>query len=263
MNIIKRELKANLISLIVWSVVISAIVAIAATEFNAFKDMANVDEMLSAFPQGLRDAFSFDVIRFDQPQGYYSYIGQYFMMMAVIFATLSGTKILSKEISKRTAETTFTLPVTRRYIISMKLIAAIINCVLLTLIIFGASYAAFSSFDIDKYFVGRLSLLMLFILLLQLLFVLAGLFASVLTKSHKRIGSMMTSITIGVYMVSFIVNLSNKYDFLKYLSPFEYFPAIDIMHGNELELYGFIVVPLLIITFFFTSFILVEKKDIL
>jgi len=72
----------------------------------------------------------------------------------------------------------------------------------------------------------------------------------------------MTSITIGVYMISFIVNLSDKYKFLKYLSPFEYFPAIDIMHGNELELYGFIVAPLLIITFFFTSFILVEKKDI-
>ena len=263
MNIIKHELKANLISLIVWSVVISAILAMAAIEFDAFKDMANVDEMLKAFPQAFKEVLSLDVIRFDQPQGYYSYIGQYFMMMAVIFATLSGTRILSKEISKRTAETTFTLPVTRRYIISMKLIAAIILCVLFTSIIFGMSYAAFSSFDIDKYFVGRLSLLMLFILLLQLLFVLAGLFASVLTKSHKRTGTMMTSITIGVYMISFIVKISNKYEFLKYLSPFEYFPAIDIMHGNELELYGFIVVPLLIAAFFFTSFILVEKKDIL
>ena len=136
MNIIKRELKANLKVLIIWSIVISAILAMAAAEFNAFKNVANVDEMLNAFPREMRDAFSFDVIRFDQPQGYYSYMGQYFMMMAVIFATLSGTKILSKEISKRTAETTFTLPVTRRYIISMKLIAAIIHCVLFTLIIF-------------------------------------------------------------------------------------------------------------------------------
>ncbi len=263
MNIIKRELKANLMSLIIWSVIISAILAMAATEFNAFKDIANVDEMLDTFPQAFRDAFSLDVIRFDQPQGYYSYIGQYFMMMAVIFATLLGTRILSKEISKKTAETTFTLPVTRRYIISMKLIAAIIHCILFTLIIFGMSYAVFSFFDIDKYFIGRLSLLMLFILLLQLLFVLAGLFASVLTKSHKHTGTMMTSIVVGVYMISFIANMSDRYEFLKYLSPFEYFPAIDIMHGNELGLYGFIVVSLLIIIFFSTSYILVEKKDIL
>ena len=263
MNIIKRELKANLMSLVIWSIVIAAILAIAAIEFDAFKDLANVDEMLDAFPQVFKDAFGLDMIRFDQPHGYYSYIGQYFMMMAVIFATLLGTKILSKEISKKTAETTFTLPVTRRYIISMKVIAVIIHCVLFSLIIFGLSYAAFSSFDIDRYFVERLFLLMLFILLLQLLFISAGLFASVLTKSHKRTGTMMASIAVGVYMISFIANISDKYEYLKYLSPFEYFPAIDIMYGNELGLYGFIVVLLLIITFFFTSFILVEKKDIL
>ena len=263
MNIIKREFKANLMSLIIWSIVIAAILALAAIEFKSFKDIANVDEILDTLPQVFRDALSLDVIRFDQPQGYYSYMGQYFIMMAVIFATLLGTKILSKEISKKTAETTFTLPVTRRYIISMKLVAAIIHCILFTLVIFGMSYAAFSSFDIDKYFVGRLSLLMLFILLLQLLFVLAGLFASVLMKSHKRTGTIMTSIVIGVYMISFIANMSDRYEFLKYLSPFEYFPAIDVMHGNELGLYGFIVVPLLISIFFSTSFILVEKKDIL
>lgn len=263
MNIIKRELKANLKSLIIWNAVFCLILIMASIEFNAFKDLANVDEMLKAFPPEFKAAFSFDVIRFDQPKGYYSYMAQYFMVMGAIFAVLLGTKILSKEINKKTAETTFTLPVTRRYITLMKLIAAIINCALLTFIIFAGSYAVFSSFDIDKLFVQRLVMFSLITILMQILFVLAGLFASVLTKSHKRTGTMMVSITVGVYMISFIAKMSDKYEFLKYFTPFEYFNAIDIMHGNELDLFGFIVVPILMAIFFFVSFGLVKKKDIL
>lgn len=185
------------------------------------------------------------------------------MMMGAIFAVLLGTKILSKEISKKTAETTFTLPVTRRYIISMKLIAAIISCLLFSMVLFIGSYAVFSSFDIDKLFVQRVFIFSLFTLLIQILFVLAGLFASVLTKSHKRTGTMMASITVGIYMLSFIAKMGDKYEFLEYFIPFEYFNAIDIMHGNDLSLIGFIVVPLLITAFFLISFVLVEKKDIL
>lgn len=263
MNIIKREFKANLKSLIIWSVCISALIAVASVEFGTFKDMANVDEMLNSFPEELRIAFSFDVIRLDEPQGYYSFMGQYFMVMGVIFAALSGAKILSKEISKKTAETTFTLPVTRRYMIFMKLIAAIINCILLTSVTFGVSFAFFSSFDIGPEFVLSLFILSLLILFLQMLFILAGLFTSVLTKRHKRTGAIMASITVGVYMLSIIAKMGDKYEFLKYFTPFEYFSAIDIMQGNELKLYGFIVVPILIIVFFFMSFGLVEKKDIL
>ena len=239
------------------------IIAMASTEFNAFKDMANVDEMLNAFPPELRSAFSFDVIRFDQPQGFYSYIGQYFMMMGAIFAVLLGTKILSKEINKKTAETTFTLPVTRRYMIAMKLVAAVISCTMFSLLVILVSYIVFSRFEIDDLFVKRLFLLGAFMLLIEILFLLAGLFASVLTRSHKRTGSLMVSITVGIYMLSFIAKVSDKYEFLDYFVPFEYFNAIDIMHGNELELFGFIVVPVLILTFFFVSFGLIKKKDIL
>lgn len=263
MNIIKRELRANLKSLILWSFFVSLIIVMASTEFNAFKDMANVDEMMNAFPPELRTALGIDVIRFDQPQGYFSYIGQYFMMMGAIYAVLLGTKILSKEISKKTAETTFTLPVTRRYIISMKLIAAFIGCIIFAFIIVGVSYAVFSQFDVDELFVKRLFIFGAFILLIEVLFVLMGLFASVLTRSHKRTGTMMASITVGIYMLSFIAKMSDKYEFLNYFIPFEYFNAIDVMHGNELGLFGFIAVPILIISFFFISFGLVEKKDIL
>jgi len=264
MNIIIRELRSNLKSLIIWSVIFVAILTMASLEFDAFKDLANVDEMLSSFPPEFQKAFSFDVVRLDKPEGYFSYIAQFFVVMVSIYAVLLGTKILSKEISKKTAETTFTLPVTRRYLISMKLLAAIINCIVLASVVFAATYLVFSQFAIDSLFVKRLALLMLSWLVIEILFLLAGLFASVITRhNHKRIGAMMSGITVAFYMMSFIAKMGDKYDFLKHFTPFEYFGSIDIMHARELSIVGFIIVPVLVVGFFLASFVLVEKKDIL
>ncbi len=263
MNIVKRELKANFKSLVIWSLVFVAILFMASTEFEAFRDMANVDEVLGSFPEEFQKAFSFDVVRFDKPEGYYSYMAQFFVLMAAIFASLLGAKILSKEISKKTSETIFTLPVTRRYMISMKLLAALINCFVLTAVIFTASYAIFSQFDLEAAFVKRLALLMLFWFMIEVLFLLMTLFVSVIIQRHKKVGAIMSGVTVAFFMMSFIANMSDKYDFFKYFTPFEYFNGIDVMNGNPLKAVGFIVVPVLIIGFLTASFLLVERKDIL
>ncbi len=263
MNIIKREFKANLKSLIIWCAIFIMILVMASLEFDAFKDMANVDEVLSSFPEEFQKAFSFDAVRFDKPEGYFSYMAQYFVLMAAIFAALSGSKILSKEISTKTAETTFTLPVTRKHMISMKLIAALINCAILTAMIFAASYLVFSQFELDSVFVKRLLLLMLFWFAIEVLFLLSTLFVSVIAQRHKKIGAVMSGITVAFFMMGFIAKMGDKYAFLENFTPFEYFSAIDVMHGHELSAVGFIVVPILIAAFFFLSFGLVKKKDIL
>jgi len=94
-----------------------------------------------------------------------------------------------------------------------------------------------------------------------LLFVLAGLFISMLIKSHKRTGTIIASITIGAYFLSFIAKLGDKTEFLRYFTPFEYFPTIAVIHGNSLETFGFVIVPVLIVAFFYGSYGLVRKKD--
>lgn len=263
MQILLREFKAHGRSLLIWGGIVILILAMASVEFDAFRDLANVDEMLAAFPAEFRAAFSFDVVRFDQPEGYYSYLAQFFMMMPVLYAVLAGCRLLSREISRRTAETTFTLPVRRRYMITMKLINALIQCLLLTIIIVGASAAVFARFDVSRSFYRQLIQMGALILLLQGLFLCAGLAASVWTKAHKRIATIMSSVTMALFIMTFIANLSESYDFLRYITPFEFFPAIDVMHGYDLPVHGLIITPVLTVGFLVLALYGVERKDIL
>ena len=262
MNILLRELRANVKGLVIWCVCIAALVFLAGVEFDAFREEANVNQMIESLPEGMRKALSLDVIRFDRPEGFFSYVGQYLMVMAVIYAALAGVKILSREISKKTAETMFTLPVTRRRIVSMKLIAALVRCVVLTAVTCLATFAVFANSNPGPEFYGKVLLFGCFLLLMQVLFVLAGLFVSVLSKRHKRTGTLIASITVVAYMLTFIVRLGEKTEFVKYITPFEYFPPVAVMHGHELELFGFVAVPALIVALFSLSFVLARKKDI-
>lgn len=262
MNIILRELRANLKGLIIWIVCIAVFVVLAGAEFSSFTAASNIDQMMNAFPPAIRNALSIDLVRLDRPEGYVSYTGQYLMVVVVIYAALAGAKMLSKEISKKTSETMLALPVTRRRFLALKFAAAIINCCVLTIATILAIIATFSRFDPDAAFYRGLWLLAGYMLFLQLLFVLAGFFVSVLSRRHKRTGTIIASVTVLAYLVAFISNLGDRYDFLRYVTPFEFFPAIDVMHGNELSPYGFVAAPLLIAIFGVVSFAHVKSKDI-
>lgn len=263
MNIFKREFKANLKALIIWCVSYAGLMGLASVEFRAYQGQADlVNEFLEGLPEALKQAFAMNELRLDVPEGYFGYLASFVLLASCIYAALLGAQILSKEINKKTAETTFTLPVTRTHTVSMKLAAAGVNCLILTGVTFITGLAAFAPFGISGDFIRGVAVFMLFILLLQAFFLAAGLLISVLLKRHKRAGSIVASIAVGAYFLSFIARIDESTEFLKYLTPFEYFPAADVVNGRELEIFGFIILPAALALFFFMSYILVVRKDL-
>ena len=263
MNIFKREFKANLKALVIWCVSFLLLLGMGSAEFAVYNGQADVvNEFMNSLPEGLRQAFSLDLVRLDVPEGYYSYIAGFMVLASVIYAGLAGAQILSREINKKTSETTFTLPVTRERIISMKLAVAVVNSFILTAVTFAGSLVVFARFGIGQDFIVGVGKFMLVILALQLLFLLAGLFFSMAARRHKRTGMIVASLIIGVYFLSFFSKLNESTEFLKYFSPFEYFPAAAVIQGGSIGLFGFIVVPLLLLGFFAGAFRLVATKDL-
>ena len=262
MNVLRRELKANLKGLIIWIICIVIFMLLAGAEFSSFSASEDIDELMQLFPESIRAALSMDRIRFDKPEGYFGYAAQYLMVVAAIYAVLAGTGILSKEIFKKTAETTFTLPVTRRRILALKYAAVCINCLIFSVSTYLVTVAVFAPHAPGGDFAVNALIFASFMFLLQLLFALAGLFVSVVSRRHKRTGAIMASCTVVVYMLAFISNLGGRYEFLRFLTPFEYFPPVAIMNGQSLEAFGFVVVPALLIIFGLGSFVFVGRKDI-
>ncbi|PVV83715.1 ABC transporter permease subunit [Dehalogenimonas alkenigignens] len=263
MNIFKREFSSNLKSLLIWCVSYLAMMALASSEFAVYNGQADeVNAFLNSLPEALKQAFSLDTVRLDIPEGYFSYIGGFLVLASVIFAGLAGAQILSKEINKKTSETTFALPVTRQRIVSAKLAAAALSCVILTAVTFAGSLGAFARFGIGADFITGVGKFMLVVLALQMLFLLFGFFVSSLSRRHKRTGMIVAAVIIGVYLLSFFSKLNEDVEFLKYFSPFEYFPAAAVVQGTDLELFGFIAVPLLAVGFFAGAYRLVAVKDL-
>lgn len=263
MNIFKREFKANLKSLLIWCVSYLSMMALASTEFAVYNGQAEeVNAFLDSLPEALKQAFSLDTVRLDVPEGYFSYLAGFLILASVIFAGLAGAQILSKEINKKTSETTFTLPVTRQRIISMKLSVAVLNCFILTAVTYVGAVLAFARFDIGMDFLAGAGKFMLIVLLLQVFFLFFGLLVSSLSRRHKRTGMIVASVIIGVYLLAFFSKLNEDVEFLKYFSPFEYFPAAAVVQGTGLELFGFIAVPFLLAVFCVGAFKLVAVKDL-
>ncbi len=263
MNIILRELRANLKGLIIWCIGIIALVSGASTELGTLQNESfDIAEVMKMFPESMYEALSFDLINFNTPEGYFSYIGEYLTMLAALYAVLAGVNILSKELRKKTSESLFTMPVTRSHIIRMKFVATLINSLIFTGVLYVGTLFSFMRFEPTQEFFTRLPLYFLFVFVVMVLFLSGGLCLSVLSKNQKRTGAIAAGITLLLYVLTFLVGIHESFGFLKYITPFEYFSAITILRGDPVAGYSFVVTPLLIILFAGISLTKITSKDI-
>ena len=90
-------------------------------------------------PAPLVEAFQFNAFNLTTITGFYGVMFAYFSLIATISAAMWGSDIISKEERDKTVEFLLTLPVTRSKVVTAKTLAALVNCIGLLLITWGAS----------------------------------------------------------------------------------------------------------------------------
>lgn len=262
MNIILRELRANLKSLLIWSVCIFALFAASMSEFSAYYNNPNMAELLNSIPEAILSAFSINAVNLTTVTGYASIISSYIYIILGIHAVLLGNSILSKEERDKTAEFLYSLPVSRSSILIKKMISAILNCLILlgivalAMMIFTAKYNPTTAF----YDFFKLSLLVSFIL--QMLFLSIGMLLASILKRYKKSGFASLIILLGTYILSIMIDLNGKIDYLKYITPFKYFESIYLVNENKLDsVYVILSISIIIICTVLT-FIFYSKRDL-
>jgi ABC-2 type transport system permease protein len=246
MNIFIREVKANFRSLLIWGVIVALFAVMGASKFSAYAGNPEMLKILDEMPQAMLAAFGMTAFNLTTVTGFFGVMFSYFALLLSIAATMWGADIISREERDKTVEFSLTLPVSRSRVVTAKALAALVNCVGLLLITWGASLASAARYQPDSAFYHFLSLCRVAFFILELVFLSVGLFLGCAMKQYRRASSLALSVLLGTYFLSIVVALNDKLDFLKYLSPFKYFDAVSILNQSRIDP-GYIALSLAII----------------
>jgi ABC-2 type transport system permease protein len=235
MNIFLRELKANLKSLIIWSIIIALLIIVACAKFTAYAGNPEMLKILDTFPPAMLDAFSMRGFNLTTVTGFYGIMFVYFALMGSIAAAMWGSDMISKEERDKTVEFSLVLPVSRSRVVTAKALVALVDCILLVLVSWAVSLAAVKQFNPDQAFYSFLSLEMQAMLVIELIFLAIGLLLGCAMPQYKRSASTAVGIILVTYFLSVISAMQENLNWLKWFTPFKYFDSAELLRNGHLD----------------------------
>jgi len=261
-KIFLREHKAKIKSLIIWSAIISLFIVIGNAKFTVYYGNPEMLKMLDAFPTAMLDAFSMKGFNLTTVTGFYGIMFVYFALMGAIAAAMWGSDMISKEECDKTVEFSLVLPVSRSRVVTAKVLAAFVDCILLALVSWGVSYLAVQQFNPDAAFYSFLRLEILALFIIELIFLAVGLLLGCALKQYRRSGAIAVGIILGTYFISVISGLQKNPEWMKWLSPFKYFDSFSLLNTGHLYP-GFTLLSLGIIAVCVVlAYVIYERRDL-
>jgi len=261
-NIFLRELRANLKSLIIWSVILFLLITIGTAKFSAFAGDRESLKLLDAMPQAMVDAMNLRAFDLTKVTGFYGLMFIYFGLMGAIAAAMWGSDIISKEERDRTVEFSLALPVSRSRLITAKALAALVYCVAFVLITWAISLLAVRSYTPDSTFYSFLALEMQAMFVIELIFLALGLLLGCAMKRSKLSGSIAVAIILVTYVLSVLSGMQKNLDFLKYFTPFKYFDAGELFRNGAMNGMYLLLSAAIIVVCVVAAYLFYERRDL-
>lgn len=230
MNIFRRELKSHRWGLLFWSIGMIFMVVSGMAKFAAYEQAGqSATDLMAGLPRAVQVMFGLSGFDLAKASGFYGVLFLYIAVMGAVHAVLLGSGLISKEERDRTSEFLYAKPVSRSQTITSKLLAGLANLVVLNLITLVSSFYFVGYYGKGEDVSREILLLMAGLFLLQLIFFSLGALVAGMAHKPKVAPGRATSIMLLAFTLYYIVNLDQKFDFLKYLTPFKYFDAAVVM----------------------------------
>jgi ABC-2 type transport system permease protein len=247
MNIFIREMKANAKSLFFWSIGLIIVIVVEMSEYKSTSASGqSLNDLIAKMPESLKSLMGGGSLDLSKVSGFYGVLFLYFVLMVTIHAAILGGSIISKEERDKTSEFLFVKPVSRAKIITTKLCAAILNIIILNLATLFSSLIVVNFYNNGEDVTSDILKLMFGMLILQLIFLFMGTAISALSKKPRLPLSITTGILLFMYILSMAIDINSDLEPLKYLTPFKYFEAKNLMYGGEFQ-FVFVFLSILII----------------
>jgi len=232
-TIYRHEFRSRLRSVIVWSLALMFLVVFFFFMFPVFADQAALmNEMMANFPAELRAAFGMDNMDLSTVLGFYSFIFLFVQLCLAIQASNYGFGLVSIEESELTADFLLSKPVSRRQVLTSKLLAALTSLTTTNLAVWVSSFAAILLLRGEhEYEPSTLLLLLLSITIFQLFFLSVGLVVSLLVKRVRSVTPYALGLGFGAYVLSAFSGVFGEVT-LELITPFKHLDATYIVrHG--------------------------------
>ena len=243
MAVYKKELRQSLRSWGIWTAAIALMLVICVALFPEMK--GGMDGVSSIFADmgGFTAAFGMDRLNFGEFMGFYGIeCGNVLGIGGGFFAALAGISMLSKEEKERTAEFLFTHPVSRASVLAQKLSAVLTQIFVMNAVITAVSLLAAASVGERPSLKEFLLLHAVYLLLmLEIACICFGLSAFI-RRGSPGAG---LGLALALYCINLLCNLSDKAEFLRWLTPYAYAEPSGIIAGDGPDT-GLIAVGLLL-----------------
>ena len=236
MNMFLREMKAHRTGLIWWSLGMVALVSSGMAKYAAYETAGqSIVAIFETLPKAVLVVFGMQGFDLTKASGFYGVLFLYVGVMAAIHATLLGASLIATEERDRTSEFLYTKPISRTRAVTAKLLAGLVNVVIFNIATSISSFYFVDYFSKGEPVGNEITLLMVGLFFLQLIFFSLGALVAGVVRRPKAAPSIATSIMFLTFLLAYLVNMSEKLDFLKYASPFKYFDALALLTDGRLD----------------------------
>ena len=262
MNLFRKELKSGLKPFLFWTLGLMVFILAGIVKSSAaMADGQFMTELINKFPRIVVAAMGMANADISQFAGFYAVLMQYVFLLAAVYATHLGSSAVSRESVDKTYEFLFTKPRTRSFILSRKLLAALVFMTLYAClnVVFSALAVRQLSLAMDytplflRFTIAMWSIELVF-------FSLAAMFAASMRVSERgaRAGNLAVLLT---YALAVAYDLLEKPGLLRLVTPFRYFLNTDVLN-SELQSFYLVLCFVLSIVFLSVTFVRFEKRDL-
>jgi len=262
MNIYKQEFKMNLRSVVTWSITVMVIILIFLAMFSRLSADAEImNEMMAQFPDELLIAFGMDGMDFSSILGLYSLAFVFCQICLAIQAANYGFSLVSIEERELTADFLLAKPVSRRTIMTTKLLSALTGLVITNLVVWITSLILVNVFNTgDSFEMKPLLLVLGSIIVFQLFFLTVGLIISLLVKRVRNVTAFTMGLVFGMYLLNAFGDMLGK-DTLEIITPFNHFEPSYIINHQAYDFPVLLVSVALIVASVVASYVLYNRRD--
>lgn len=260
MTVYLKELRLSLKSFLIWTIAIAAMMLICIILFPEVKGkMGDIDSIFANLGD-FTAAFGLDKLSMGTLMGFYGIeCGNVLGIGGGFFAAFAGISILANEEKEHTAEYLLTHPISRASIITQKLLALITQIIIMNVIVVCTSLVSILIIGEQPAFMEFFLLHLAFLIMqLEIACICFGISAFI-KRGNLGIG---LGLALLLYFLNIMANIGNQASFLKYLTPYAYAEASNIIPSGSLD-YPLIIIGVIVMGVSVTlAYLKYTKKDI-